>query len=109
MRKGIEAWRNGDIKMFGEMIFRSGKSSIYYYEAGSAPLKALYDIMLQTDGIYGGRFSGAGFNGCCMAIIDPAKEDSIREYITTEYLKVFPEYAKDFVIAVCDTADGVEL
>jgi len=109
VRKGIEAWRTGDIKTFGEMIFRSGKSSIYYYEAGSEPLKALYDIMLQTDGIYGGRFSGAGFNGCCMAIIDPAKEENIREFITTEYLKVFPEYKKDFVIAVCDTADGVEI
>lgn len=109
VRIGIDAWRRGDIKTFGEMIFESGKSSIYYYEAGSAPLKALYDIMKETDGIYGGRFSGAGFNGCCMAIIDPAKEESIREHITTEYLKVFPEYSKDFVIAVCDTADGVEL
>ena len=109
VRKGIEAWRNGDIKAFGEQIFRSGRSSIYYYEAGSEPLKALYEIMLRTDGIYGGRFSGAGFNGCCMAIIDPDKEESIREYITAEYAKVFPEYMKDFVIEICDTADGVEL
>jgi len=109
VRKGIEAWRKGDIKTFGEQIFRSGRSSIYYYEAGSEPLKALYDIMLKTDGIYGGRFSGAGFNGCCMAIVDPEKIDSIKEYITTEYAKVFPEYMKDFVIEICDTADGVEL
>lgn len=109
VRKGIEAWRKGDIKTFGEMIFKSGRSSIYYYEAGSEPLKALYEIMLRTDGIYGGRFSGAGFNGCCMAIIDPAKEESVREYITTEYAKVFPEYMKDFVMEFCDTADGVEL
>lgn len=109
VRKGIEAWRKGDIHTFGEMIFKSGRSSIYYYEAGSEPLKALYEIMLKTDGIYGGRFSGAGFNGCCMAIIDPEKVDSIKEYITTEYAKVFPEYMKDFVIEICDTADGVEL
>jgi len=109
VRKGIEAWRNGDIKAFGEQIFRSGRSSIYYYEAGSEPLKALYEIMLKTDGIYGGRFSGAGFNGCCMAIIDPEKEESIKEYITAEYAKVFPEYMDEFVIAVCDTADGVQL
>ena len=109
VRKGIEAWRKGDIKTFGEQIFRSGRSSIYYYEAGSEPLKALYEIMLRTDGIYGGRFSGAGFNGCCMAIIDPEKIDSIKEYITAEYAKVFPEYMKDFVIEICDTADGVEL
>jgi len=109
VRKGIEAWRKGDIKTFGEQIFRSGRSSIYYYEAGSEPLKALYDIMLKTDGIYGGRFSGAGFNGCCMAIVDPEKIDSIKEYIANEYAKVFPEYMKDFVIEICDTADGVEL
>ena len=109
VRRGIDAWRKGDIKTFGETIFQSGRSSIVYYEAGSEPLKALYEIMLRTDGIYGGRFSGAGFNGCCMAIIDPAKADTIREYVTTEYAKVFPEYMKDFVFEICDTADGVEL
>lgn len=109
VRRGIEAWRKGDIKTFGEMIFQSGRSSIVYYEAGSEPLKALYEIMSRTDGIYGGRFSGAGFNGCCMAIIDPEKADAIREYVTTEYAKVFPEYMKDFVFEICDTADGVEL
>jgi len=109
VRKGIDAWRKGDIKTFGEMIFRSGRSSIYYYEAGSEPLKALYEIMLRTDGIYGGRFSGAGFNGCCMAIVNPDKEESIREYITAEYAKVFPEYMDEFVIEFCDTANGVEL
>jgi len=109
VRKGIEAWRKGDIKTFGQMIFESGRSSIAYYEAGSEPLKALYEIMLRTDGVYGGRFSGAGFNGCCMAIINPDKADAIREYITTEYAKIFPEYMKDYVFEICDTADGVEL
>ena len=70
-------------------------------------LKALYNIMLRTDGVYGGRFSGAGFNGCCMAIVDPNKEEQIREFITAEYEKEFPEYMKDFIIEFCDTADGV--
>ena len=32
-------------------------------------MKKLYEIMADTDGIYGGRFSGAGFKGCCMALI----------------------------------------
>lgn len=109
VRKGIEAWRKGDIKTFGEMIFQSGKSSIMQYEAGSEPLKALYEIMRHTEGVYGGRFSGAGFNGCCMAIIDPEKAEDIKKYITAEYAKAFPEYMKDYVFEICDTADGVEL
>jgi galactokinase/galacturonokinase len=30
--------------------------------------------MKNTEGIYGGRFSGAGFKGACVAIIDPSKK-----------------------------------
>jgi len=109
VKNGVTAWRNGDIETFGRMIFESGRSSIEQYEAGSAPLKALYDIMLRTDGIYGGRFSGAGFNGCCMAIIDPEKMDYIREFVTSEYGKEFPEYIKAFEVHFCDTADGAHI
>lgn len=109
VKNGIRAWREGDMETFGRMIFESGRSSIYHYEAGSEPLKALYEIMVRTDGIYGGRFSGAGFNGCCMAIVNPEKKEHIREFITQEYAKLFPEYMDDFLIEFCHTADGVEL
>lgn len=109
VKDGVAAWRAGDIKTFGQKIFESGNSSIEQYEAGSAPLKSLYNIMRRTDGIYGGRFSGAGFNGCCMAIIDPEKQDTIREYVTEEYRKEFPEYIKDFEVHFCDTADGANI
>lgn len=109
VKKGIEAWRNGDIQTFGEMIFQSGASSITYYEAGSEPLKALYNIMLHTDGIYGGRFSGAGFNGCCMAIVDPDKTEQIAVGIREEYGRMFPEYIDNVQIHFCNTADGVQI
>ena len=46
--------------------------------------------MTETKGIYGGRFSGAGFKGCCLAIIDPAYEETIVETVSREYLKAFP-------------------
>ena len=72
VQQAAEAWRNGDIEKYGQLSFQSGWSSIYNWETGSPELKTLYDIMTHTDGIYGGRFSGAGFKGCCMALIDPA-------------------------------------
>jgi len=106
---GAEAWRRGDIETFGKLSFESGHSSIYNYETGSEELKTLYEIMLHTDGIYGGRFSGAGFKGCCMAIIDPTFAQSIEEKITKEYLKVFPALSGKFSTHICDTANGVEL
>lgn len=108
VQKGAEAWRAGNIEAFGKLSFESGYSSIYNWETGSPELKALYEIMTQTDGIYGGRFSGAGFKGCCMALIDPAFEDKIREQVTTAYLRQFPELEGKYAVYFCESADGVQ-
>lgn len=109
VEKGAEAWRNGDIEAYGRLSFESGKSSIYNWETGSPELKALYEIMTRTDGIYGGRFSGAGFKGCCMALIDPSFEEKIAEKVTFEYIKDFPQLKDKFSICICESANGVEL
>lgn len=109
VEKGVEAWRKGDIEEYGRLSFESGKSSIYNWETGSPELKALYEIMTKTDGIYGGRFSGAGFKGCCMALVDPSFEESISRKVTEEYLKIFPELKDKFLIHFCNSADGVEI
>ena len=106
---GAEAWRKGDIDEFGRLIFESGKSSIKNWETGSPELIKLYEIMTRTDGIYGGRFSGAGFKGCCMALIDPAFRDSILEKVEREYLEAFPLLRGKYSAHICQTADGVRL
>ena len=106
---GAEAWRRGDIYEFGRLSFESGNSSIVNYETGSNELKTLYEIMRRTDGIYGGRFSGAGFKGCCMAIIDPEFKDEIFEKVRTEYTKAFPKLKEKYSAHICHSADGVKL
>lgn len=107
VQKGAKAWKNGDIEEFGRLSFESGKSSIYNWETGSPELKKLYEIMTQTEGIYGGRFSGAGFKGCCMALINPEFEESITEKVTREYLKAFPHLKDKFSVHICKSANGV--
>ncbi len=107
VQKGAEAWRKGDLETFGKLSFESGHSSIYNWETGSDELKELYEIMTRTDGIYGGRFSGAGFKGCCMALIDPSYEEKIVETITREYLKKFPLLEGKYSAHICKSADGV--
>jgi len=107
VQQGAEAWRNGDIRRFGELVFESGHSSIYNYETGSPQLKKLYDIMLDCIGVYGGRFSGAGFKGCCMALINPKYREQIAERVEREYLAAFPELEGKYSTHFCQTADGV--
>ncbi len=109
VEKGAELWRKGDIEGFGKLSFESGYSSIYNYETGSPELKTLYELLLKTDGVYGGRFSGAGFKGCCMALIDPSFEESIAEKVSKEYLKVYPELKNKYSAHICVSADGVKL
>ena len=109
VKRGVDAWRKGDIETYGKLSFESGHSSIYSWETGSEELKTLYHIMKDTDGIYGGRFSGAGFKGCCMALIDPAYAEYIENKITREYLKAFPKLEGKYSFHLCESADGIEL
>ncbi len=104
---GAEAWRRGDIEEYGRLSFESGWSSIYNWESGAPEQIRLYEIMRETEGIYGGRFSGAGFKGCCMALIDPALEESVTEHVTMEYLRAFPHLEGKYSVHICASADGI--
>ncbi|MBR4778703.1 MAG: galactokinase, partial [Bacteroidaceae bacterium] len=106
---GAEAWRRGDLQAFGRLSFESGRSSIENWETGSPELKTLYDIMTHTDGIYGGRFSGAGFKGCCMALTNPAFREQITEQVSAAYLREFPDLKGKYSVHICHSADGVML
>ncbi len=105
---GVKAWKEGDIKKFGEYIFESCESSMNNYECGSPELIEIYEIMRRTDGIYGGRFSGAGFKGACIALVDPSKEEYIKQYVTSEYLKKYPQYKESFEVYFCSPCNGVD-
>ena len=106
VRQGVNAWQKGDIRSFGKLLFESCDSSINDYECGSPELIAIYNIMRETDGIYGGRFSGAGFKGACVCLLDPAKKEYIENHITTKYLEQFPQYNNSFEFHFCKTDTG---
>ncbi|MBQ9592263.1 MAG: GHMP kinase [Lachnospiraceae bacterium] len=108
VEKGAEAWRRGDIEEYGRLSFESGWSSIHNWESGAPEQIRLYEIMRETKGIYGGRFSGAGFKGCCMALIDPAYVESIEESVTSKYLGAFPELTGKYSFHLCESANGTE-
>jgi galactokinase/galacturonokinase len=106
---GAELWRKGDLAGYGQLVFESGRSSIENYECGCDQLKKLYEIMSETDGVYGGRFSGAGFKGCCMALINPDYAEDIEAKVAEKYLKAFPDLNGKYSFHLCDSTDGVAL
>ena len=106
VRQGVTAWESGNMKLFGKLSFDSCESSIHNYECGSPELIAIYDIMRSLPGVYGGRFSGAGFKGACIALVDPAYKAEIEKALTERYLDQFPEYEKTFKVFWVKPDDG---
>lgn len=107
VRLGAQKWRAGDIAGFGRLVFESGQSSIENYETGSEHLIALYEALRQAPGVYGARFSGAGFKGCCIALVNPLLRDACVEFVSDRYLGRYPALSGAYSTHVCHTADGV--
>ncbi len=108
VEEAVAAYQAGDIQRLGEVMFASGLSSIEQWESGCAEMIALYEIMRETPGIHGGRFSGAGFKGCCVALSDPALRVQIIAAVGARYLAQFPELEGKYSAHVCHTADGAK-
>ncbi|MCR5361361.1 MAG: galactokinase [Bacteroidales bacterium] len=106
VRQGVTAWESGNLKLFGQLSLASCESSIHNYECGSTELIAIYDIMRKLPGVYGGRFSGAGFKGAVIALIDPAYKADIEKALTEQYLAKFPEYEETFKCFFVKPDDG---
>lgn len=106
VRQGVTAWETGNLQLFGKLSFDSCESSMNNYECGSPELIAIYKILRQLPGVYGGRFSGAGFKGAVIALVDPKYKESIEAELTKQYLEQFPEYENTFKVFWVKPDDG---
>jgi galacturonokinase len=107
--RGVAAWRGGDLSAFGALMTASGESSILNYECGSPPLVDLYRALAEAPGVYGARFSGAGFRGCCVALVEPDAVDDVAGRVAAEYARRYPALARSASVVVCETDDGASI
>ena len=107
VRDGLDAWRQGRIETFGRLMFESCKSSIEQYECGSQPIHDLQQIVSQTDGIVGSRFSGGGFGGCVIGFVEASKAEEAARNIRVTYQKRHPEVADQAAVYLAHSEDGV--
>jgi len=63
-------------------------------------------IPRETPGVYGVRFSGAGFRGSCLALVDPRQSGAIAEAVHGRYPQRHPEIADAYSVHLCHPADG---
>jgi len=85
------AWLQGDWPAFGALMNASCRSSIEDYECGSEPMQRLQNFALETPGIFGSRFSGGGYGGCLIMLVNSLESNDAAEQIFNAYLSAFPE------------------
>ena len=84
-------------------------ASTHQYECGCPPLIDLYEMLVQTDGVYGGRFSGAGFRGCCVGLVAPDAAEGAAEEVRARYADKHPDLAERAPVLTCRSADGAAI
>jgi galactokinase len=103
--RGAQAWQAGEFEHFGQMMNRSCASSISNYESGSEILIELHELVGRTNGIYGSRFSGGGYGGCVVALVQSSLADSACQEISERFSTFHPELASRVFVA--NTGDGL--
>ncbi|MFO0417451.1 MAG: galactokinase family protein [Pseudomonadota bacterium] len=109
VRRGLLAWEGGDIEAFGGLVSQSGESSIVNYESGGPELRSLYELLASAPGVYGARFCGGGFRGCCLALIRPDQFDSISERVYRSYVNLYPELKEECSFHLCGSSGSVSV
>ncbi len=107
VRKGVIAWQEGLIDVFGELMFESCRSSIEQYECGIQAIYDLQKIVSSTDGILGSRFMGGGFGGCVVGFVKHDRAAAAAGDIQQAYRKLHPEVADKAAVYLTDSADGL--
>lgn len=107
--EGLARWRAGDLSGFGARMWESCRSSIENFETGSPELVRLQEILAGTPGVLGARFSGAGFGGCGVALVEEECADDARERALRAFGADFPSLARDARFFLARSEDGLRI
>lgn len=102
-------WEAGGWAEFGRIMNASCASSIEQYECGSEPMHFLQQRALNTQGVYGSRFSGGGYGGCLIMLVDSSLVEAVGESVLSDYLERYPEKAGIATVFVAQAEAAVRV
>ncbi len=91
---GTQAWQAGDLPHFGKLMNESCTSSIQQYESGHEAVITLQHIVSGAPGVYGSRFSGGGYGGCVIGLVEQEQAETAVTHIKQAYQQQFPVLAE---------------
>ncbi len=106
VRRGAQAWQDADLQLFGLLMNRSCSSSINHYESGSDILIELHELVSNTNGIHGSRFSGGGYGGCVVALAQANLAEEACQVILERFSALHPELPSQ--VRIVESGDGLQ-
>lgn len=100
--RAVEALKQNDLKMFGELMNASHVSLRDDYEVSCEEIDVLVEEAWKIDGVIGSRITGAGFGGCTVSIVRDEAVDAFREKIGAVYQERVGKTADFYVVEIGD-------
>ena len=101
--KAVEALKNNDVALFGQLMNASHESLRYDYEVSCEEIDILVDLAQAMPGVIGSRITGGGFGGCTVSIVKDEAVDTFIKEVGAAYEKKIG-YAADFYVV--EIGDG---
>lgn len=83
--QAVTAFRAGDLTFAGQLMNASHFSLRDLYEVSSRELDLMAELLRSQPGCYGARLTGAGFGGCCVALMDRAAVEAAVPIVAAAY------------------------
>lgn len=106
--KAFEALKDGDVKLFGELMNASHVSLRDDYEVSCEEIDVLVDLAWKQPGVIGSRITGGGFGGCTVSIVENDAVDAFIDKIGSGYKEKAGHEAEFYVVDIGDGAHRFE-
>lgn len=100
--RAVEALKNNDIRLFGELMNASHVSLRDDYEVSCEEIDILVDEAWKIPGVIGSRITGGGFGGCTVSIVKEEAIDTFQEQVEKAYEEKTGKAAEFYIVEVGD-------
>lgn len=100
--RAVEALKNNDLKLFGELMNASHVSLRDDYQVSCDEIDVLVEEAWKVDGVIGSRITGGGFGGCTVSIVKDEAVETFQQKVGEAYKERVGKTADFYVVEIGD-------
>lgn len=98
--RAVEALKNNDLKLFGELMNASHVSLRDDYQVSCDEIDVLVEEAWKIEGVIGSRITGGGFGGCTVSIVKDEAVETFKEKVGATYKERVGKQADFYVVEI---------